>query len=192
MKGLYKPVQVELWMGNISASSLFVRLASFQTAFAGGKWLSFLASVLKEPDVTEDEIEVVAEELAKAGGVSWYPGRARGPLLKVVSDRYRDRARLAIAALDRYRAQKARDASTDYGETELPSTPTEAGTASDIPIQVGATVVYRPPGEQRAYPCRIEKIEGGQAYLVPHLRAWTGWVPIENLSPAPSEEGSSQ
>jgi hypothetical protein len=45
--------------------------------------------VLKEPDVTEDEIEAVAEELAKAGGVAWYPGHQRGPLLKVVSDRYR-------------------------------------------------------------------------------------------------------
>ena len=57
--------------------------------------------------MTEDEIDAVAEELAKAGGLSWYPGRERGPLLKVVSDRYRDRARLAIAALDRCRAQKA-------------------------------------------------------------------------------------
>ena len=56
--------------------------------------------------MTEDEIEAVAEELAKAGGVSWYPGREGGTLLKVVSDRYRDRARLAIAALDRYRAQR--------------------------------------------------------------------------------------
>src|SRR5689334_8589415 len=61
--------------------------------------------------VTEDEVEVVAEELAKAGGTSWYPGRERGPLLRVVVDRYRDRARLAIAALDRYRASKAGEAS---------------------------------------------------------------------------------
>ena len=47
--------------------------------------------------MTEDEVEVVAAELAKAGGVAWYPGRERGPLKHVVN-RYRDRARLAIAA----------------------------------------------------------------------------------------------
>jgi hypothetical protein len=56
--------------------------------------------------MTEEEIEAVAEELAKIGGVSWYPGRAPGPLLRVVSERYRDRARVAIAALDRLRAGK--------------------------------------------------------------------------------------
>jgi hypothetical protein len=140
--------------------------------------------------VTEDEIEAVAEELAKAGGVAWYPGRQRGPLLKVVSDRYRDRARLAIAALDRYRAQKAGLAPRDSIEAEPAPVPVDAGAAADGTLQVGAIVVYRPPGEQRAYPCRVEKIEGGRAYLVPQLRAWTGWVPIANLSPVVSEEGS--
>ena len=54
--------------------------------------------------VTDEEIEVVAEELAKAGGVSWYPGRTLVAFLRPVSERYRDRARLAIAALDRLRA----------------------------------------------------------------------------------------
>jgi hypothetical protein len=147
--------------------------------------------VLKEPDVTEDEIEAVAEELAKAGGVAWYPGRQRGPLLKVVSDRYRDRARLAIAALDRHRAQKAGLAQRDSIEAEQAPVPVDASTAEGT-LQVGAIVVYRPPGEQRAYPCRVEKIEGGRAYLVPQLRAWTGWVPIANLSPVASEEGSDE
>jgi hypothetical protein len=156
------------------------------------KGLSRLDPVVKVPDVTEDEIEAVAEELAKAGGVSWYPGRERGPLLKVVSDRYRDRARLAIAALDRYRAQKAGVASTEGVEAELPSALTKAGTTSDTTIQVGATVIYRPPGEQRAYPCTVKRIEGGRAYLVPHLRAWTGWVPIGSLSPVPPEEDFSR
>ncbi len=100
--------------------------------------------------MTEDEIEVVAEELAKAGGASWYPGRQRGPLLKVVSDRYRDRARLAIAALDRYRAQKAGLAQLDSIEAEQAPVPVDASTAADGTLQVGAIVVYRPPGEQRA------------------------------------------
>lgn len=148
--------------------------------------------MLKEPDVTEDEIEVVAEELTKAGGLSWYPGRERGPLLRIVSDRYRDRARLAIAALDRYRAQTAGAGSTDSVEAEVPLAHTEAGSAPRDTIQPGATVVYRPPGEKRAYPCQVKRIEGSRAYLVPHLRAWIGWVPIENLSPAAPEEGSNQ
>jgi hypothetical protein len=142
--------------------------------------------------MTEDEIEAVAEELAKAGGVVWYPSRERGTLLKVVSDRYRDRARLAIAALDRYRAQKAVAAFTDSVEAELPSVPAREPTATDNSIRVGATVVYRPPGEQRAYPCRVEKIEDGQVYLVPHLQAWTGWVPVGKVTPVAPEEDSSQ
>jgi hypothetical protein len=128
--------------------------------------------------MSEDEVEAVAEELAKAGGVFWYPGRQRGPLLKVVSDRYRMQAHLAIAALDRYRAQKAGVAHPD---SEPPPTSTETSAASDEAVQVGSTVVYRPPGDQRAYPCRVTKIEGGQAYLVPHLRNSTGWVSIDNL-----------
>ena len=138
--------------------------------------------------MTEDEVEAVAEELAKAGGVAWYPGRARGPLLRIVSDRYKDRARLAIAALDRHRAHKAGMALPDSIEVASSSDQREASTASDDALRVGSTVVYRPPGEQRAYPCRIEKIEGGQAYLVPFLRPWTSWVPIQNLTPVPPEE----
>ena len=140
--------------------------------------------------MTEDEIEVVAEELAKAGGLSWYPGRERGCLLKVVSDRHREQARLVIAALNRYRAQQAGAPSKYGGQDELRSAHTQAKAAPCGTIQPGATVVYRPPGEQRAYPCRVERIEGGQAYLVPHFRAWTGWVPRENLSLAPSHEAS--
>ena len=43
-------------------------------------------------NMSDDEIEAVAAELAKAGGVSWHSGQERGPL-KLVMDRYRDRAR---------------------------------------------------------------------------------------------------
>ena len=150
--------------------------------------------VAKEPDVTEDEVEAVAEELAKAGGVAWYPGRERGPLLRIVSDRYRDRARLAIAALDRYRAHKAGVAPADTPDSidvgPIPEQP-QAHAPSDSGIRVGVTVVYRPPGEQRAYPCRVEKIEGGRAYLVPFLRPWTSWVPVRDLTPVSPEEDSA-
>jgi hypothetical protein len=34
--------------------------------------------------MTDEEIEVVAEELAKSGGLSWYPGRTPGPLMPVL------------------------------------------------------------------------------------------------------------
>lgn len=140
--------------------------------------------------MTEDEIEVVAEELAKAGGLSWYPGRERGCLLKVVSDRHREQAQLLIAAADHFRAQQAGAPSKDEPHDEQQSVHTQARVAPCSTIQLGATVVYRPPGEQRAYPCRVEKIERGQAYLVPHIRAWTGWVPRKSLSLGPSEEAS--
>jgi len=65
--------------------------------------------------MTEEEVEVVAEELARIGGTSWYPGREKGILLRIVSDRYRDRARVAIAALDRLRA--AQQHSTDEDDS---------------------------------------------------------------------------
>lgn len=141
--------------------------------------------------MTEDEIEVVAQELAKAGGLTWHPGRERGPMLKVVSDRYRDRARLAIAALERYRAQKAGTVSLGSiaaQPVEAPSGASANSNALEDTIWVGATVVYRPAGERRAYPCRIEKVEGSRAYLMPSLEAWAGWVPIDRLASISSEE----
>ena len=41
--------------------------------------------------MTDEEIEVVAEELAKRDGLSWYPGRRQGPLTRLVTDYYRDK-----------------------------------------------------------------------------------------------------
>jgi hypothetical protein len=40
--------------------------------------------------MTEEEVEVVAEELAKIGGTAWCSGRGRGPHLRVVTSRYRE------------------------------------------------------------------------------------------------------
>ena len=42
--------------------------------------------------VTDEEVEVVAEELAKIGGVSWYPDQRQGPLMRGVMVRYRAQA----------------------------------------------------------------------------------------------------
>ncbi|MBJ6125807.1 hypothetical protein [Microvirga splendida] len=142
--------------------------------------------------MTEEEIEVVAEELAKVGGVTWYPGRERGTLMRVVCDRYRDRARMAIAALERHRAAREATEATLSQDNEKPaahstiSAPTSL--ASDE-IRPGATVIYRPPGDRRAYPCRVVEIEGNRAYLAPILRACTEWVSIEHLMPSRTTDG---
>jgi hypothetical protein len=132
--------------------------------------------------MTEDEIETVAAELAKAGGISWHRGAERGPL-KLVMDRYRVRARLAIAALERVRAAKQ---GTAPGGIEVVRQGSDAEASLDpVPgrvVSIGALVLYRPPGDKRAYPCRVEKVEGNRAYLVPDLPVCTGWVDLESLS----------
>ncbi|MGO4389318.1 hypothetical protein AB4Y85_17460 [Microvirga sp. 2YAF29] len=131
--------------------------------------------------MTEEEIEVVAEELAKIGGVAWYPGREKGSILRVVSDRYRDRARAAIEALDRFRTSQPRTVVQDNADAAPPAIATDE-------IKPGSTVVYRPPGDRRAYPCRVVEIEGSKAYLAPILRSCTNWVSIEHLTPQPEPE----
>lgn len=129
-----------------------------------------------------DEVEAVAAELAKAGGLPWHSGQERGPL-KLVMDRYRDRARLAIAALDRLRAAKQGIPSGDV-QAEQPETRAD-GHAEPVPehaVSAGSLVVYRPPGDKRAYPCRVEKVVGDRAYLIPEIPTCTGWVDLANLS----------
>jgi hypothetical protein len=101
--------------------------------------------------MTDDEIEVVAQELAKIGGTSWYPGREEGSLIRVLSDRYRDRARIAIAALDRYRAGSQAPATEAPPEPPLRSGPA----LPDDRFGIGTTVIYRPPGRSRAHPGRF-------------------------------------
>jgi len=131
--------------------------------------------------VTDEEIEAVAEELAKAGGVSWYPGRTRGALLRSVSERYRDRAKLAIAALDRVRASNG---SPEHSQPPAaPPAPERPNPGGADELRVGAIVVYRPPGDQRAIACRVERVENGRAYLVPVPRPDIGWVELDSFDP---------
>jgi hypothetical protein len=136
--------------------------------------------------MTEEEIEIVAEELAKIGGVAWYPGREKGALMRVVCDRYRDRAKVAIEALDRFRAgqQASASLSQDNRQHEEEQRKQPAHSALNDGIRPGATVIYRPPGDRRAYSCRVVEIEGDRAYLAPILRACTDWVSIEHLVPS--------
>jgi hypothetical protein len=132
--------------------------------------------------MTDDEVEAVAAELAKAGGVSWHSGPERGPL-KVVMDRYRARARLALAAFERVRAAK-QVISPDpiEGEQLEPDAKATLEPISGDTVSVGSLVLYRPPGDKRSYPCRVEKVEGSRIYLVPENPACTGWVDLANLS----------
>jgi hypothetical protein len=134
--------------------------------------------------MTEEEVEVVAEELAKIGGVTWYPGREKGTLMRVVCDRYRDRARAAIEALERHRAVRQTPVSQDNEKRDAPSPPRIQTSLCSDDIRPGVTVIYRPPGDRRAYPCRVVEIEGNRAYLAPILRACTDWVSIEHLMPS--------
>jgi hypothetical protein len=140
--------------------------------------------------MTEEEVEIVAEELAKIGGPSWYPGRTRGPLLRTVSERYRERARVAIAAIERLRALRENDAPPEGAVLESPP----SGSPAPEPrgrFQVGDTVVYRPPGDQRAVPCRVEKLEERRAYLVPCARPDFGWVSLDDLSLMASKDNDN-
>jgi hypothetical protein len=144
--------------------------------------------------MTDEEIEIVAEELAKIGGVAWYPGREKGTLMRVVCDRYRDRARVAIEAIDRYRASRQASAALSQDNrqaTKLPQTERSSHSDEQESIRPGTTVIYRPPGDRRAYSCRVVEIEGNRAYLAPILRACTDWVSIEHLVPSPQETGQA-
>jgi hypothetical protein len=132
--------------------------------------------------MTDGEVEAVAAELAKAGGVSWHPGQERGPL-KLVIDRYRDRARLAIAALNRVRAvEQSISLGTIGSEQSGPGAQAALEPVSGDVVSEGSLVLYRPPGDKRSYPCRVEKLDGSRAYLVPEIPTCTGWVNLENVS----------
>ena len=142
--------------------------------------------------MTEDEIEAVARELAKIGGLSWYPGRTRGALLRAVSERYRDRARVAIAALERLKASTEGTAAPQGSSSGSPGTTTSQASEPGDHLQVGAVVVYRPSGDRRAMPCQITRMEPGRAYLVPCPESDIGWVSLEHIVPPTAEPQSSQ
>jgi hypothetical protein len=135
--------------------------------------------------MTDDEVELVAQALAKAGGTAWYPGPGHGTLIRLVSDRYRERARLAITALDRHRAQMVSgDASETAQEKQHCSESGMKAACRDAKadaILVGATVIYRPSEDSCAYAYRVERVSGQKAYLVPVDQDDAGWVPISAL-----------
>ncbi|MBF9232575.1 hypothetical protein [Microvirga alba] len=123
--------------------------------------------------LSEEEVEVVAELLARIGG-NWYPERTR-PALRAVGDRHREVARLIISTVKRSKAASQ----SDPGVGVSPEGKAFNFAGGDQ-LHVGATVIYRPPGEKRALTCRIERMERGRAYLVPAHRE-IGWVSPETL-----------
>jgi len=141
--------------------------------------------------MNETEIDIVAEELAKLGGTSWYPGRGSGPVMRVVSERYRDRARAAIAALDRFRARKAGTSlplESGALSRQVENAAVAASPAPTEDIKPGTRIVYRPPGDRRAYPCIVRTVRDGYAYLVPEDRTGISWVSIAELEGARLQE----
>jgi hypothetical protein len=119
--------------------------------------------------MTDDEVEIVAQLLARVGG-SWYPEQRTRPALRPVMTRHRDVARLVLSAIARDKADSDSSGASAFNF------------ADDDQLYVGATVVYRPPGEKRAITCRIAKMDHGRAYLAPASQE-IGWVPVQSLRP---------
>lgn len=129
--------------------------------------------------MNEDKVEAVAELLARVGG-NWYPERTR-PALRPISKRHQAVAQLVLAELDQFGDADHDVEAMDGSAHENPDEANTFNFAGDDQLYVGATVVYRPPGEKRAITCLIEKMEHGRAYLTPAHRE-IGWVAIQTLS----------
>lgn len=130
-------------------------------------------------EMTEEEVETIAGLLAQVGG-AWYPERTR-PALRTINKRHRDVAQLLLATLERLRGEDAEPA--EEPTLERADGDNAVTFAAEDQLYVGATVVYRPPGEKRAIACRIDRMEKGRAYLVPFSDE-IGWVPTHTLSPS--------
>ncbi|WP_262272443.1 hypothetical protein [Microvirga yunnanensis] len=137
--------------------------------------------------MTDEEIEVVAEELAKLVRVPWAPGYKTSPLLHVLTECHRAEARAILAALDWIKPGQSGSWFQALRSNE-PQGNSCQGRSGEV--RPGMTVICRPPGDQRAYPCRIIEIQGERAYLAPILRTCVGWISIERLQVAAEEEVS--
>ena len=107
--------------------------------------------------MTDEKIKVVVEELAKSGGLSSYPVRRQQPFIRLGMDHYLEQAPAVIATLDRSRTCGDPSPSPDFRRDGPPET-SNRGSVSEV--RPGAAIIYRPPGDQRAYPCRIVAIQG--------------------------------
>lgn len=133
----------------------------------------------RERELTEEEIKLVAEVLAKIGG-NWYPERA-GSAPKAVSNRHREVARVIVGAVERLK-EANRSAADDASAAEGSLEDQSLDGAGEDELHVGASVLYRPPNDKRTLACRIEELEDGRAYVVPELQE-IGWVSTHSLLP---------
>jgi hypothetical protein len=90
--------------------------------------------------------------------------------MRAVTERFRDRARAAIAALDRYRAP----AVTGLGAGDR--IPVVSAASEGERLRLGATVIYRPPGDRRAYSCIVDQVRDGFIHIVPQIPGSDGWI----------------
>jgi len=137
----------------------------------------------------EDEVEYVAKELATDNGTAWPTEKEFSPVVRLVRNRFMDRARVIIAALDRHRAGKTAADEVDQEPSQAQASTEDPG---KIEIKVGQVVMYRPPGERRRVLCRVTKIEGGQAFIVPIPINDIGWVDLENTDEPPTNQSVKQ
>jgi hypothetical protein len=129
--------------------------------------------------MTVDKVEAIADLLAKVSG-NWYPERTR-PALRTINKRHRDVAQLILTEFDRIEGVAENTEAIPASAQDNSDEANAFNFAGDDQLYVGATVVYRPPGEKRAITCRIEKMEHGRAYLAPAPQE-IGWVPLPALS----------
>jgi hypothetical protein len=128
-------------------------------------------------DMREDEVDTVAKELARLIAAE------KSPHGDVATDdlplRHRESAKALIAILDRMRANR-----TTYGHDGAAPAPSRdpwaATPLSKDDVDVGAVVMYSPPGDRRAYPCDVEKIDGPIAYLTPITPSRTYEVKLDD------------
>jgi hypothetical protein len=117
--------------------------------------------------MTDDEVEAIAELLAKVGG-TWYPERAQSAP-RTVNNRHREVARIIIAAVEPSKA--INQSATEERSTPDPSRDARTTNGAEGgEFHIEASVFYRPPGDKRTLACRIEKLEDGRAYVVPEHR----------------------
>ena len=123
--------------------------------------------------MTDQEVEVVAEELAKLVHVPWAPGYETTPLLHVVTECHRAEARAILAALDQIRPGRSGSSFQASRSNEPQGISCQSRRGE---VRPGMTVIYRPPGDQRAYPCRIVEIQGKRANFATIIRTSVGWI----------------
>jgi hypothetical protein len=127
------------------------------------------------------EVEVVAQALAATDGILWNKERESDPLLKAVYGRYRDRARLVVAALDRFRVKQSAPGKPAPEIPEALHSQAGPDLADQPHIRVGTDVFYRPPRDRRQVLCSVQSVQDGRAYIVPYSKPPMGWVDLNDL-----------